>query len=79
MGDDDPTSDKFGELAVAVDESRRIGAEGLGGENVNRVGVPGSELFLGGGGVPSPDAASVSRNSTQRREKDYDMRVNTVC
>lgn len=39
------------------------------------MGVPGSEVLLRGGGEPlvdalSPAAASVSRNSTQRREKD---------
>lgn len=40
-----------------------------------RVGLPGRELlrrgdFGGGGELLSPDAASVRRNSTQRREKD---------
>ncbi len=73
---------RFGELAIAaeVNEGNRFPPFSEFGErwdgvwDAGRVGLPGKELLsrgdLGGEGVPSPDAASVRRNSTQRREKD---------
>lgn len=69
---------KFGELAMPADEvkdaKRLVLLGGLVGY-VPIVGVPGRELLLRGGGEPvfggaSPEAASVRRNSTQRREND---------
>lgn len=76
---------RFGELDVAADEhdGRRRPPLSEPGERYTGdvalcVGVGGSEVFCrefgerGELGVedPSPEAASVSRNSTQRREND---------
>jgi len=67
---------RLGELAIALgtgvnDANRRVfcGLVAPAAERkVAAVGVPGSEPLLRGS--PSPAAASVRRNSTQRREKD---------
>jgi hypothetical protein len=70
---------RLGELDIAavLNEGRRRVLFGPGGELGNvcvlAVGLPGSELLLGRDGERtelSPDAASVRRNSTHRREKD---------
>ena len=79
-------STKFGELAIAAMDDPNDGrrfvpfsppGERYTGECDACVGVGGSDVFarLGvvgevGGGEPAPAAASVRRNSTQRREKD---------
>lgn len=72
-------------IAAFVNEGRRlvplspVGESRLGNRAL-RVGELGREPFMRGGDLigveepecaSSPDAASVSRNSTQRREKDY--------
>lgn len=72
---------RFGELAIAaaVNEGRRLPlfkppGERYVGECDGCVGVGGSELFVRLGevvGGDPPAAASVRRNSTQRRENDY--------
>lgn len=75
---------RFGELAMAepIDTNLRIPrvavgefvAVGIFKLNDPFVGVPGSELFdfpPPGEMAASPEAASVSRNSTQSRENDY--------
>jgi hypothetical protein len=71
-------STRLGELAIAdgevYDPRRRVLLGGLVGY-LSMVGVPGREVLLRDGGEPledavSPAAASVRRNSTQRREKD---------
>jgi hypothetical protein len=67
---------RFGELAAAPtvdDGSRRVILVGLKGRWELRIGLPGSDVLRGGvvnDGV-SPEAASVRRNSTHNREKDY--------
>lgn len=75
--------ERFGELAIAAedpnDDSRRCEPGGLSvvelrDENPFKVGLAGREVFVRDGLVvvdfDSPDAASVRRNSTQRREND---------
>ena len=71
-----------GELAIAATEAEENDGSrreplSASGDNLAAawVGVPGREPFgrpgdLGGGGTPSPEAASVRRNSTHRREND---------
>jgi hypothetical protein len=74
---------KFGELAVADGEAndarRRVFLGGLVGY-VPTVGVPGRDVLIRDGGEPvdgdSPEAASVRRNSTHKREKDLVQKVN---
>lgn len=69
---------RFGELAIAVgearDANRLVFLGGLSGY-VPTVGVPGKDVLFLDGGEPvaagdSPEAASVRRNSTHKREKD---------
>lgn len=65
---------RFGELAIAVEESN-----GARRGCIGAVGVPGRDVSRRGGVAPvwkwgeagSPEAASVSRNSTQSLENDY--------
>lgn len=71
---------RSGELAIAADVnegSRRVPLSPRGDMRVDCcVGVVGRDPFCndgergGGGRPPSPDEASVRRNSTHRREKD---------
>lgn len=69
---------RFGELAIAdgeASDARRLAF--LGGliGYVPTVGVPGKDVLFRDGGEPvvdgdSPEAASVRRNSTHKREND---------
>lgn len=75
---------RFGELAIAAADVK-LGSRGAvrgdvgercEGEKDGRRGEEGREELplegdFGGGETPSPAAASVSRNSTHRRENDY--------